>query len=396
MAEYWGIKVEDIFNTMKDRFRPEGATGVTGSFGYDISGEGKWKVSVYNGSLAAVDKMDNLSGCASIMVADGETFVGVNTGKVDATNAFMGGKIKVEGDMAAFGKTGKMFRKFVIKKKEMSVSDYLLDMFGTVESRFKADAAAGLDVVYGFDLGGPDGGKWSVFIKDKNCKVVTGIEGKPNVIIELGDARDYVDMILGKNDAQSLLAAGRGAAIGDLNLAMKWGDYFEKYVDPMAGGEPEQELIVLKKTISVNQHFASGPIMGRFLNGLKEKKILANKCPKCGRMQLPPREMCAMCRVRVDDFVEVGPKGQVRYMEYAYYSSPDPLTGETRDTPYGMVMVLLDGCKGNDIFMHLIRRDQIDMIQGGRNEKPGTRVRPVWNETRVGSIFDINYFEIDE
>lgn len=396
MAEYWGIKVEDIFNTMKDRFRPEGATGVTGSFGYDIAGEGKWKVSVYNGSLAAVEKIDNLTGCASVMFSDGETFVGVNAGKVDGTNAFMGGKIKVEGDMAAFGKTGRMFRKFVIKKKEMSTRDYLLDMFGTVESRFRADAAEGLDVVYGFDLGGAEGGKWSVFIKDKTCRVVTGIEGKPNVIIELGDAKDYVDMILGKNDAQSLLAAGRGAAVGDLNLAMKWGDYFEKYVDPLGGGEPEQELIVLKKTISVNQRFASGPIIGRFLNGLKEKKILANRCPKCGRMQLPPREMCAVCRVRVDDFVEVGPKGQVRYMEYVYYSSPDPLTGEARETPYGMVMVLLDGCKGNDIFMHLIRRDQIDLIKGGRNEKPGTRVRPVWNDKRVGSIFDINYFEIDE
>ena len=28
MAEYWGVKVEDIFNSMKERFRPEGAKGV--------------------------------------------------------------------------------------------------------------------------------------------------------------------------------------------------------------------------------------------------------------------------------------------------------------------------------------------------------------------------------
>ncbi|PKL38817.1 MAG: hypothetical protein CVV44_08085 [Spirochaetae bacterium HGW-Spirochaetae-1] len=396
MTEYWGIKVEDIFKSMKERFRPEGAAGLNGSIGYDIAGEGKWKVSVYNGALAAVEKIDSLSGCAAVMIADGETFVGVNAGKVDATNAFMGGKIKVDGDMAVFGKTGKMFRKFIPIKKEMSVRDYLIDMFSTVESRFKVEAAEGLDVVYGFDLGGDDGGKWSVFIKNKTCKVVDGIEGKTTVTIEMIDAKDYVDMILGKNDAQSLLAAGRGAAIGDLNLAMKWGDYFEKYVDPAAGGEPEQELIVLKKTISVNQRFASGAIMGKFLNGLKDKKILANQCPKCGRMQLPPREMCAECRVRVNDFVEVGPKGQVRYMEYVYYASPDPLTGETRETPYGMGFILLDGCKGNDIFMHLIRRDQIDRIQGGRNKKSGTRVRPVWNEKRVGSIYDINYFEIDE
>ena len=136
--------------------------------------------------------------------------------------------------------------------------------------------------------------------------------------------------------------------------------------------------------------------MGRFLNALKEKKILANKCPKCGRLQLPAREVCAECRVRVNEFVEVGPKGQVRYMEYVYYASPDPLTGETRETPYGMLNILLDGCKGNETFAHLVRRDQLDRIKGARDDEVGTRVRPVWSEKRVGSIFDIQYFEIDE
>jgi hypothetical protein len=94
--------------------------------------------------------------------------------------------------------------------------------------------------------------------------------------------------------------------------------------------------------------------------------------------------------------VEVGPKGQVRYMDYAYYASPDPLTGETRETPYGSIHIRLDGCKGNETFTHFIRRDQIDRIERGWNEKSGTRVRPVWNENRTGSFKDILYFEIDE
>ncbi len=395
MAEYWGMKVEDIFNSMKDRFRPEGAKDVDAVFGYDIKDEGKWKLTVKNNEMK-LEMTDDLSGCVATMVTDGETFVGVNTGKVDATNAFMGGKVKVVGDMGAFGKTGKLFKKYAPPKKEMSVRDYLLDMFGTVEKRFKASGADGINAVFGFDLGGEQGGKWSVTIKDKTCKVATTIEGKPTITLEFGDAKDYVDMSLGKIDAQSLLAAGRGAAIGDINMAMKWGELFDKYVDPMATGAPEQELLVLKKTISVKQKFSTGPIMGKFLNALKEKKIFANKCPSCGRLQLPAREVCAECRVRAGEFVEVGPNGQVRYMEYVYYASPDPLTGETRETPYGMMNILLDGCKGNETFAHLVRRDQIDRIKGGSNDKSGTRVRPVWNETRVGSIFDIKYFEIDE
>jgi putative sterol carrier protein len=163
MAEYWGVKVEDIFNSMKERFRPEGAKDVNAVFGYDIKDEGKWKLTVKNDKMK-IEKIDDLSGCVAIMKADGETFVGVNTGKVDATNAFMSGKVNVEGDMGAFGKTGKLFRKFVIAQKEMTVKDYLADMFATVVPRFKAKEAEGLDASFAFDLGGPDGGRWTVFI----------------------------------------------------------------------------------------------------------------------------------------------------------------------------------------------------------------------------------------
>lgn len=396
MAEYWGVKVEDIFDTMKERFRPEGAKDVDAVFGYDIAGEGKWKLTVKNNAMV-LEKTDQLSGCIATMSADGETFVGVNTGKVDATNAFMSGKFKVEGDMGAFGKTGKLFRKFVIPKKEMTTKEYLADMFATIVPRFKAKEAEGLEASFGFDLGGPDGGKWTVFIKDKVCTVATSIEGKPTVTLEFNDAKDYVDFILGKIDAQSILAAGKASAKGDINMmATKWPILFEKYKDPMASQVQEQELLVLKKTISLNETFSTGPIMGKFLKGLKDKKIFANKCPECGRLQLPPREVCAECRVRAGEMVEVGPKGEVRYMDVVYYAMPDPLTGVARETPYGSIFILFDGCKGNETLPHFIRKDQIEKLEMGWNEKKGTRVRPVWEENRIGDIWDIKYFEIDE
>ena len=153
---------------------------------------------------------------------------------------------------------------------------------------------------------------------------------------------------------------------------------------------------MLKKTISVNQKFATGPAMGKFLNGLKNKKIIANKCPECGRNQVPPREVCAECRVRCEEFLEVGPKGNVRLLDTAYYASPEPLTGETRETPYGLCYILLDGCQGQEVFAHFIRDDQLDRIEMGWNEKKGSIVRPVWAEERTGRVSDIKYFEIDE
>jgi len=133
--------------------------------------------------------------------------------------------------------------------------------------------------------------------------------------------------------------------------------------------------------------YSTGPVIGRFLNGLKDKKIFANQCPVCGRKQLPPREVCAVCRCRVDDFVEVGPEGRINLLEICYYASPDPLTGETRETPYGTIHIILDGCKGTETFWHFLKKEDLF------NTKRGDRVRPVWAEDRTGSVHDILYFE---
>ncbi len=395
MSEEFGVKVEEIFNTMEERFRADGAKGVDASFGYDIAGKGKWKLTVKDNKMK-LEQTDDLSGCVCTTITDPDTFVGVNIGKVDGTSAFTSGKFKVDGDLGMLGKTAKMFRKFVAPVQEMSIRDYLLDMFATVEARFKPEAAAGMDVIIVIDIQDDDGGAWSVAIKDKTCKVSEGIVGTPTVTLEITKSSDWVDLTLGKTDAQTLMAAGAGSVKGDLPTAMKWGELFEKYVDPMGGKDAEQELIVLKKTISVDNRFATGPVMGKFFNQLKKKKIIGNKCPSCGRIQLPPRELCAECRCDVDEFVEVGPKGELRLMETVYYSSPDPLTGEARETPYGAINVLLDGCKGNETMWHFLRQDQLDKVTMGRGTNKGTRLRPVWKDKRQGDVSDIQYFEIDE
>jgi hypothetical protein len=393
MAEYFGVRVEDIFSTMPERFRPEGAQGVTASYGYSIEGEGKWKLSVKDGTMK-LEKVEDLSGCTTVTTTDGETFVGINLGKVDAMKAFSSGRFRVEGDFGALAKTARMFRKYVLPKKELTTREYLLDMFGSLEKRFQPARAEGLEVSIGYDIGGEDGGKWTAVIKEGKCTLREGLVEDLSVKLQ-AQASDWVALMLGKIDALSLLSAGKAAIAGDAKLALRLGEIFAPYVPP---GEAvkEQELIVLRKTISVNQRFATGPVMGKFLKGLKEKKILANKCPQCGRLQLAPREVCAVCRVEATEWQEVGPKGNLEVIEVVYYASPDPLTGETRETPYGSIHVLLDGCRGNETFWHLLRKDQIFRVRESQGEVKGTRLRPVWAERRTGSIHDIQYFEIDE
>jgi uncharacterized OB-fold protein/putative sterol carrier protein len=393
MSEYFGVKVEDLFKTMPERFRPEGAEGIEASFGYDIQGEGKWKLTVKDKKMR-IEKTPDLSGCGTITSTDGETFVGINLGKVDAMKAFSSGKFKVEGDFGALAKTAKMFRKYVLPKRELTTQEYIRDMFATLEKRFQPARAEGLNVSIGYDIGGAGGGRWTAAIQGGKCAVKEGLAENLSVKLQ-AQAPDWVALMLGKVDALSLLSAGKAAIAGDGKLALKLGEIFAPYIPP---GEKaaEQELIVLRKTVSVNQKFATGPVMGRFLKALKEKKILANQCPQCGRLQLPPREVCAECRVRATGWKEVGPKGHLLGNDLVYYASPDPLTGETRETPYGSVHILLDGCRGNETFWHLLRRDQIFEVKEAWGSEPGTRLRPVWAENRTGSIHDIQYFEIDD
>ncbi|MEZ4568089.1 MAG: hypothetical protein R2860_14420 [Desulfobacterales bacterium] len=74
--------------------------------------------------------------------------------------------------------------------------------------------------------------------------------------------------------------------------------------------------------------------MGKFLKALKEKKSWPINARNADASQIPPREVCAECVVKADEWVEIGPEGIVSILDITYYASPDPLTGESCETPY--------------------------------------------------------------
>ncbi len=262
------------------------------------------------------------------------------------------------------------------------------DIFGTMESRVNPKGVAGITANYGYVITGTGGGEWTVSVDDGKVKVKEGLHD-PNVTTTIA-ARDWIAITLGKLDGMTAFTSGKLKVEGEMGLLTKATKFFKKYTPPAAGAEEEEreELLVNKQIISIPQRFATGPVMGKFLNAFKEKKILANKCPKCGRLQVPPREVCAACVVRCDEWVEIGPEGVLSIADITYYASPDPLTGESRETPYISAHLLLDGCKDHETLWHELKPSDHERA------KKGARVRPVWNEKRVGAITDIKYFEI--
>ena len=155
--------------------------------------------------------------------------------------------------------------------------------------------------------------------------------------------------------------------------------------------KPTVELIDIPELVSITGRFPTGPVMGRFLSSLRDdKKILANKCPKCGRTQLPPRIVCADCNVEVPDtnWIEVGPGGYLTIFDVTFIPTLNPLTGKMREVPYTTGSIVLDG--GDATLMHFI--DETDP----KKIKMFNRVEAVFRPDgeRTGGVLDILHFRL--
>jgi putative sterol carrier protein len=87
-------------------------------------------------------------------------------------------------------------------------------------SRFKKEAAQGLNAVYQFDLSGEGGGKWQISINDGTCDIKEGAHPSPNITISMA-AQDYLDMVAGKLNPQMAFMSGKLRISGDMGLALR-------------------------------------------------------------------------------------------------------------------------------------------------------------------------------
>ena len=98
------------------------------------------------------------------------------------------------------------------------------EFFDTVlPSRFKPDKAKGIDVTVQVNLTGPNGGDWTVIIKDEKIEVKNGIQPSPKLAIGMTDA-NFMDLINDKLSAQKAFFTGKIKFKGDIAVALKLKD----------------------------------------------------------------------------------------------------------------------------------------------------------------------------
>jgi uncharacterized OB-fold protein len=135
--------------------------------------------------------------------------------------------------------------------------------------------------------------------------------------------------------------------------------------------------MILEGNITIPYKWTTGAIIGRFLGELRDNaKIFGARCDSCGKVYVPPPDVCGECYKPLSGWVELSGEGTViatSTVEHGMPWSPVPV-------PYTLALIRLDGADTNMI--HL----------AGSNVSDGDRVRAVFKQVRSGTILDIDYF----
>ncbi len=88
---------------------------------------------------------------------------------------------------------------------------------------FKADRAAGVDVIAQLNITGRNGGNWIVTIKNQQLKVMEGTHPTPTLALTMTE-NDFLDVVNRKISAEKAFFTGKINFRGSLSLALKLRD----------------------------------------------------------------------------------------------------------------------------------------------------------------------------
>ena len=88
-------------------------------------------------------------------------------------------------------------------------------IFENMPKTFKADAAAGVDVVFQFNISGEGGGDWHCVIKDNTCTIEAGVHAQPACTLKMADA-GFLAMMEGTLPAMQAYTSGKLKIEGDI------------------------------------------------------------------------------------------------------------------------------------------------------------------------------------
>lgn len=133
-------------------------------------------------------------------------------------------------------------------------------------------------------------------------------------------------------------------------------------------------------TVAFDYTRSTGPVLGRFLAGLRDGVVVGGRTSE-GKVVVPPPEYDPVTHQQLTDFVEVASTGTVTSWTWV----PEPVKGQPLDRPFAFALVTLDGADAP--LLHAVD------VASPSDVETGMRVQVRWAEERTGHITDIACFE---
>ncbi|HJQ26635.1 MAG TPA: OB-fold domain-containing protein [Blastocatellia bacterium] len=135
--------------------------------------------------------------------------------------------------------------------------------------------------------------------------------------------------------------------------------------------------MILQGDITIPYKWTTGATTGRFLGELKENaRLVGARCQGCGKVYVPPPDVCGECYKPLADWVPLSGEGTV----IAVTIVERPLPWSPAVVPYHLGLIHLDGADTN--LLHMVAAEV----------KADDRVVAVFNVARTGTLLDIAGF----
>ncbi|TFF99743.1 MAG: hypothetical protein EU542_08735 [Promethearchaeota archaeon] len=148
----------------------------------------------------------------------------------------------------------------------------------------------------------------------------------------------------------------------------------------------EKIIIANKGLVRAEFNFWVGQYMDKFYDGLEQKKIIGNKCPKCGDVYCPPRKICGKCNESLsltENWVDLPDTGTLTNFTMTPYKVSDRRTRQVKKLQT-LGMVQIDG-SNTAVVYPLLDIESAEL-------KMGMKLKVQWEEKTKGDPSDIKGF----
>ncbi len=147
----------------------------------------------------------------------------------------------------------------------------------------------------------------------------------------------------------------------------------------------DKVIVVNKGMVRADYNFWVGRYLDKFFDNLENKKLVGNKCSKCGDVFVPPRKICGKCNLVIpleENWVDLPDTGILKNYTITPYRVNDRTHRKTKDLLLGMIQI--DGSNTAIVYKLInLKPDEI---------KIGMKVKVEWEEKPKGDPSDIKGF----